>query len=437
MKKNVTAVCISDKEETWLVPEIPFYCHTEGYQYSPHYPPVKTRERIAYLSSRRNAANKRALEQYPETEHILSIDSYNVHNLTAIRQLVKEYSDYRGECILGATTWRPDYSRVPMKRMFFDIWATPELAETSYDYSPNNLGMPKGWEKVRGCGGFALYPRWVWEKQGYGVPEPFPDAGNEVNYLCQHAGIPCYITFNVKLFRELPGELIKKPLVNRIRTTLALRTRLGVKPQTWKLDDGLKWSTVGVSDATLAYSDHEFFLRGLILTKGKTFLDVGAHVGTWAIRASRYYDQVVAIEANRSALSVLERNIELNGIRNVRAIWGAASDTSGELSLFTFDKSSWTSTRKVSMQHSSAGRRILVPSFPVDMLELQPTLVKIDTEGHEVSVLRGMTRTLKSRPKLIVEIHDNLSEVTAFLESAGYSNGKKVETLLTQYLLYE
>jgi len=43
MKENITAVCISGKEEAWHVPEIPFYCHTTGFKEFPHYPPVKTR----------------------------------------------------------------------------------------------------------------------------------------------------------------------------------------------------------------------------------------------------------------------------------------------------------------------------------------------------------------------------------------------------------
>jgi hypothetical protein len=221
----MTAVCISGKEETWNIPEIPFYCHTKGYREFPHYPPAKTRARIEYLAARRNTANMRALELYPRTQHLLSIDSYYLHYVTDIRRLVSEYSAYDADCILSSTNWFWDNSRVPPKLRYWDTWATPEMKDRSYEYYPRHDGIPDGWERVGGCGGFTLYPRWVWEKQGYGMPDPFPETGNEVNYLCQCPGIASYVTFNVKPFRETP----RRSIINRIRTTIGLRTRLGLK----------------------------------------------------------------------------------------------------------------------------------------------------------------------------------------------------------------
>ena len=229
MKQNIVAVCISGKQEPWSISEIPFYCHTEGFKEFPHYPPVKTRERIQYLAMRRNTANKQALELSPKAEHFLSIDSYYLAQVDEIRHLLKEYSDFDAECILGATNWFPDHSRVPLKLRYWDTWATPEMKDRKYDYYPRHEGLPEGWENVRGCGGFTLYPRWVWERRGYGVPEPFPDAGNEVNYLCQCPGILSYVTLNVKALRETPKEIVNRSMINRVRTTIKLRTRLRMK----------------------------------------------------------------------------------------------------------------------------------------------------------------------------------------------------------------
>jgi len=229
MKGNIVAVCISGKQEAWSIPKIPFYCHTEGFKEFPHYPPVKTRERIQYLAMRRNMGHKRALELNPNAEHFLSIDSYYLTSTNEIRHLLKEYSDFDAECILGATNWFPDYSRVPVKLRYWDTWATPEMKDKKYDYYPRHDGLPEGWERVRGCGGFTLYPRWVWERRGYGVPEPFPEAGNEVNYLCQCPEITSYVTLNVKAIRETPKEIVKRSMINRVRTTIKLRTRLRMK----------------------------------------------------------------------------------------------------------------------------------------------------------------------------------------------------------------
>jgi len=232
MKDHITAVCISGVQEYWRLPEIPFYCHTGGYRPYPHFPPQVTRDRLLYLSSRRNAANSFALQIHPETEHILSIDSYYLGYVSEIRQLVKEYVGYPDACILGATNWYLDKAKIPARIRYWDGWGTPEMLRRSYDFNPRHKGLPPGWEPVGGCGGFTLYPRWIWERQGYGIPEPFPEAGNEVNYLCRCPGVSSFVTLNVKVLRQTPPEVMNRSLLRRIRTTIGLRTRLGSGPRT-------------------------------------------------------------------------------------------------------------------------------------------------------------------------------------------------------------
>ena len=178
------------------------------------------------MSGRRNAANRRLLELHPDTEHFLSIDSYYLDQVDNIRQMIAEYSVYVADCILGATNWFLDCSKYPSRVRYWDTWATPEMRGKTFDYYPMHKQIPRGWEPVGGCGGFTLYPRWLWEKRGYGIPEPFPDAGNEVNYLCNYPGIPAYVTFNVKAHRETPEELLNRSFARRLRTTIGLRSRL-------------------------------------------------------------------------------------------------------------------------------------------------------------------------------------------------------------------
>jgi len=433
-KENITAVCISEKDEKWSIPDIPLYCHTEGYQKFAHYPPVKTRERIRYLSTRRNAANRRALDLYPSTEHILTVDTYYLSHVDELKKLVGEYVGFDQECILGATTWFPNRSRVPNRLRYWDTWATPEMTDTSYGHRPRNAGLPLGWERVCGCGGFTIYPRWVWEKQGYGIPEPFPNAGNEVNFLCRCPGIATYVTFNVRAVREVPEGMRDMSLIRRIRTTLGLGSRMAMARDSTRRD-GMKWSLRGATDASVATGSHESFLKSRILKPGKIFVDVGAHVGAWALRATKFYEQVIALEPNLEAFDVLKRNMVLNKTTNLRALWAAASDENGELTLFGYEKPSWTSSFEASMGHSTIGRKMIVQCLTIDSLGLDPSLVKIDTEGHEPHVLRGMIETLQYKPKLVVETHNNMPEVTSLLEGAGYKDIKSLKTADTTYLI--
>jgi FkbM family methyltransferase len=62
-----------------------------------------------------------------------------------------------------------------------------------------------------------------------------------------------------------------------------------------------------------------------------------------------------------------------------------------------------------------------VSSCRFDDLKLEPYIVKIDVEGHELNVLKGMEDTLeKSKPYLLIEKSPKIKEVISFLESLGY-----------------
>ena len=61
--------------------------------------------------------------------------------------------------------------------------------------------------------------------------------------------------------------------------------------------------------------------------------------------------------------------------------------------------------------------------LPIDSLNLPKSisLVKVDAEGHDLSVLKGMESVLrKDHPVLIIE--DNSSEIVEYLETFGYSS---------------
>ena len=122
---------------------------------------------------------------------------------------------------------------------------------------------------------------------------------------------------------------------------------------------------------------HEDWLRKEVEFSGDLFVDVGAHVGTWAIRASRTFRRVVAFEVESRWTAMLKKNVETNSVRNI------------EVSNIAISSS------------DSPGKTRTLDSYGLD-----PTLIKIDTEGAEFEVLKGAAQTLKrSHPRLVVETH--------------------------------
>jgi len=447
---KIVAVVISKDPVEWKVPELPFYNHTEGYEYYPHYPRLKTRYRVEYLAQRRNAANAKAIQLFPGLTHFFSLDTYYLDDAAEIRSLVDEYKHYGKDVVLGASSWYVDPSRVRKHRWFWDTWTNPQFLGKGPDYVPPVvLGIPMGWEETKGAGGFTIYPRWVWEQQGYGVPEPFPESGCESNHLSRCPGVKTYITFNVKAWRDPPEELRDKPMANRIRTTIGLRSwlrRHRVPDVYWIVKnrvllpkrryewlrgtmerDGFKWRVRGLNDSFLAYGGHEDWLKPEILQHGKLFVDVGAHVGTWTVRASRYYENVAAFEPTDRTRKLLEKNLTLNRVWNVTVFKVALGPRRQSTVINYFPQSRANGGNSLLPVHpllsgpGQALNRVLVQ--PLDDYMFTPDLVKIDTEGYELQVLQGAKETLRRTRKVIAEVHgdDDLLRIRRFLGESGFT----------------
>jgi hypothetical protein len=148
-----------------------------------------------------------ALKAFPDTEYILMIDSYYLNQLDQVRILLREYD---GKGILGGGIWVLDKTRLSPRVRFWDTWTTPELTNMKY------ISHMTGRVPVRAVGACYLYPRRIWEKVGYGIPEDLH--GCEHNYLCERSGSEVYLSLGVRLWR--------RPVVyswpKRLRQTLHL-----------------------------------------------------------------------------------------------------------------------------------------------------------------------------------------------------------------------
>lgn len=170
-------------------------------------------------------------------------------------------------------------------------------------------------------------------------------------------------------------------------------------------------------------SDELFFKQ--ILSDGDVAIDVGANIGQLCILASTLVGkkgQVHAFEPHPRIFSFLQRNVQLNELKNVNLYNKALGAEAGELFFTNLRADDVNSV-------SRTATSVVVEATTLDAMfvVLPPIrLLKIDTEGFELMVLRGAERLL---PKVkIIYFEASTSSYAAH----GYSF-KEVCEFLAQY----
>jgi len=139
--------------------------------------------------------------------------------------------------------------------------------------------------------------------------------------------------------------------------------------------------------------------------------------------------RVIAIEPNPAEASILRRDLERNMIANVKVIGVGLSDREGIMTLHVPAGNSGEAT--FGMLPYPDEFAIDVPVKVGDRLldKEHPSLIKIDVEGFEVRVLRGLEETLKrARPIVITEMIErqlvqcgsNRAELIELMRKFGY-----------------
>lgn len=140
-----------------------------------------------------------------------------------------------------------------------------------------------------------------------------------------------------------------------------------------------------------------------------TVLDVGANVGVYTVTAANRVGakgRVIAIEPFSDCVQCLEETRRVNNLDWVTVKRGAASDRDGIARLALHGASE---LNQLVMEEGSAtpGNVEEVPCFKLDTLVEEEKLqrvdiLKIDAEGHELQVLNGSDRLLKTFAPIIL-----------------------------------
>jgi FkbM family methyltransferase len=172
------------------------------------------------------------------------------------------------------------------------------------------------------------------------------------------------------------------------------------------------------------------------VAEGGVVYDIGANVGFFSLLSSRRVGaegRVYAFEPLPRNVAAIERSARLNGFTWLEVFAKAAGAASGEAELNLARHIGGAMLASIGSPPDRRG------SIPVEVVAVDdlirerslrpPSLVKIDVEGAELEVIRGMEATLRAhRPVLICELDDaseagleaKIADLSVLLAGLGY-----------------
>lgn len=151
------------------------------------------------------------------------------------------------------------------------------------------------------------------------------------------------------------------------------------------------------------FNNMSFIKRILSEFRDIPFLDVGANIGTYTIIAAETKARVISFEPHPQTYASLVKNLEINNLYNVCPLQVAVSNYDGKVNFSDF-------------RENAINRIVNTGQLEVQSLKLSTvykkynitdTIVKIDVEGGEKSVLESFEDNLKDVKILFCENGDN------------------------------
>ncbi len=156
---------------------------------------------------------------------------------------------------------------------------------------------------------------------------------------------------------------------------------------------------------------------------GTTFVDVGANVGYFSrLAATCEPARIIAFEPHPELVEVLALNVW--GLEPVvEVVTAALGDSNGTVALSSADHN-YGDTR-VSAGGAAPSTMVAAVVRMDDMISGRVDVVKIDVQGYESEVLRGMQRIILENPQIVM--------IVEFWPSAIEARGLVAKEVLTDY----
>lgn len=156
--------------------------------------------------------------------------------------------------------------------------------------------------------------------------------------------------------------------------------------------------------------------------EAKVIYDIGANIGNHTVYFAKKLnaEKIYSFEPMSINYKMLEKNIADNNIKNVKA-YNIALGAENSSAKMLIEQENNNGTAKINNNNDSNGETVKVVTM--DSLNLPlPDFIKIDVEGFELDVLKGMINVLKkSTAPIWIEIdEETCKEVYSLLLECGY-----------------
>ena len=175
----------------------------------------------------------------------------------------------------------------------------------------------------------------------------------------------------------------------------------------------------GISNELSIFKSHEPIntkIISKILKKGMTCLDIGGNIGYYVLLENELIGstgKIIAIEPLLQNFTYLEKNILLQKAENISTYNFACGDVNGIANFFVNKKSNGCLVIREGIPPPNPSKgtitqvEIRILDQLIEELQLEKVdFIRMDAEGYELNILRGLTKTLlKFKPIISLELH--------------------------------
>ncbi|MEX0661308.1 MAG: FkbM family methyltransferase [Balneolaceae bacterium] len=236
-----------------------------------------------------------------------------------------------------------------------------------------------------------------------------------------------------RLLRKIPNvpgkhfycKKLLKPVINRLDIEKTLEINSGSSKIICRLRDWIPWN-IYLHGSYIVEEAYEKFMLSYC-DQSKMIFDVGANIGYYTLQFAQKTDgHVYAFEPMYYQYNTLLKNIDINNLSNVYPIKQIVSDHAGKQRIYFSGMDNTAASSVVNQTDYYED----VPSVSLDKFCKEKNiewidLIKIDVEGYELHVLKGLSGMLESHKvkHLFIEIAEQ------HLQKAGDSSEELINYL--------